>query len=152
MVESIPKSRIRLRAMLQQPAESLGINRLTGRKNDRVLAIPVRIYVCPVSHQKFHHRNPVPVQSGAHQRSITALVNIRPVFEHPRRHSQTLRRGRGPGHAALRHPCQGSVFVVPQRCRMQGRISGHQITNVRKVIFVNRPLELVHFHNAARPE
>jgi hypothetical protein len=84
-------------------------------------------------------------QGGAHQWTITTLMNIGTVIDHPLSHGEPFGTGRSPRHAALGDPSKWTVLSVTERSVVQSRVSSDEVFDAFEIIGVNGLLKLADF-------
>ena len=74
---------VRIRAVIEKPFQGGRIQRLARGEDDGEMPVPQRVHVRTVGHEQLHHRDAISIERGSHQRSVAALVHVRPVLDHP---------------------------------------------------------------------
>ena len=129
-----------IRSVLQQPLDGRRLHRFAWCKNNWEVSVPLGVHIRSVGHKQLHHGDAKSHQRGAHQRAVTALMNVRAVRDHPLRHREPGGARRLPRYAAFRDPRERTIFVVAKRSAMQRGIARHQVFNFRQVVRINGQL------------
>src|SRR2546429_6928051 len=84
-------------------------------------------------------------ERSPHQRTLTTLMNIRPMIDHPFRHGESLGTWRRPRYATLGNPGERTIFSVAERSTMQGWIACHEELDALEIVAIDGLLELADF-------
>ena len=125
--------------MIQEPLERRRLNALAGREDDGEPPVPQGIDVSAQRDEQLHHRHATTDEGCTHQRSVSALVHVGAVLDHPSRERETRRVWR---HVAFGHKRQRTVLAVSDWRAMECRIASHQLLDTGHVLRFDGPTEL----------
>lgn len=141
VIESIA----RICAVIQKPLESGWVHGFGGSEDDGEMSVPEGVDVGAVGQEKLHHRDAVAVESGTHEWAIAALVDVRPVGDHPRGHRESGGTRRLPRDATFGDPRERPIFAVTERRGVQRGVARYQRLDANEVVDVDRLFELLDF-------
>src|SRR5262249_27616029 len=79
---------------------------------------------------------------STHERTVAALMHVRPVLDHPPRNRKSCFTGGLSWHAAFRNPCQRPILAVTKWGAMEFGVARHHLLDALQIVGIDGLLEL----------